>query len=93
MNTINNIGPTPVQRPLSTAAASNTAPAAPATPQAPAADRVELSGLNGMLETLRRNDIRTEKVAGIRAQIEAGTYEDDYKLEIAADRLLDDLSR
>jgi anti-sigma28 factor (negative regulator of flagellin synthesis) len=32
-------------------------------------------------------------VAAIKAQIEAGTYEDDQKLDIAADRLLDDLMK
>jgi anti-sigma28 factor (negative regulator of flagellin synthesis) len=33
-----------------------------------------------------------DKVASIKAQIEAGTYEDDHKLDVAADRLLDDLT-
>jgi anti-sigma28 factor (negative regulator of flagellin synthesis) len=44
-----------------------------------------------LLKTLKNNDIRTDKVAAIKAQIEAGTYEDDKKLDAAVDRLLDDL--
>jgi len=55
-------------------------------------DRLELSGLSQMLHSLKTSpDIRADKVADIKAQIEAGTYEDDKKLNIAADRLLDDL--
>jgi anti-sigma28 factor (negative regulator of flagellin synthesis) len=40
---------------------------------------------------LKQNDMRAEKVAQIKAQIEAGTYDDDQKLDVATDRLLDDL--
>ncbi|MCS7034126.1 MAG: flagellar biosynthesis anti-sigma factor FlgM [Phycisphaerae bacterium] len=54
-------------------------------------DRLDLSGMQGFLQVLRQNDIRGEKVAEIRAQIEAGTYETEEKLEIAIDRLIDDL--
>lgn len=56
------------------------------------ADKVELSGLQGMLKTLQAGgDVRTDKVAAIKAQIEAGTYEDDKKLDAAVDRMLDDV--
>ncbi len=65
--------------------------AADAPKQLPIGDRVELSGVAGMLKTLKTNDIRADKVASVRAQIEAGTYEDDHKLDVASDRLLDDL--
>jgi negative regulator of flagellin synthesis FlgM len=37
-------------------------------------------------------DIRTDKVAEIRAQIANGTYETDDKLNVALDRLLDELA-
>jgi negative regulator of flagellin synthesis FlgM len=37
-------------------------------------------------------DIRTDKVAEIRAQIANGTYETDEKLNVALDRLLDELA-
>ena len=60
-------------------------------PRQPVTDKVELSGMSHLLEALKSNDIRLDKVAEIKAQIEAGTYEDDAKLDIAADRLLDDL--
>ena len=55
-------------------------------------DKVEISGMSQALATLKSGgDFRADKVAAIKAQIEAGTYEDDKKLDIAADRLLDDL--
>jgi anti-sigma28 factor (negative regulator of flagellin synthesis) len=56
-----------------------------------AADRLELSGATQHLLSLKTNDVRADKVASIRAQIEAGTYDDEQKLDIAIDRLLDDL--
>ena len=56
-------------------------------------DRVELSGVNHLMAALKTNDIRADKVAEIRAQIEAGTYETDEKLDAAADPLLDDLTK
>jgi anti-sigma28 factor (negative regulator of flagellin synthesis) len=52
---------------------------------------VELSGAGAWLDALKANDVRTDKVTQIKSQIEAGTYEDDHKLTVAADRLLDDL--
>lgn len=58
-----------------------------------ATDRLELSGGSHLLKALKANDVRTEKVASVKGQIEAGTYEDDYKLNVAADRLLDDLTK
>lgn len=66
----------------------------PATSASPnrGADKVELSGMQAMLKTLQAGgDVRTEKIASIKAQIEAGTYEDDKKLDAAVDRLLDDV--
>ena len=36
-------------------------------------------------------DVRQDRVSAIRAQIAAGTYETDAKLEIALDRLLDEI--
>jgi anti-sigma28 factor (negative regulator of flagellin synthesis) len=64
---------------------------ADAPSQHPTVDKLELSGVSHLLKTLKNNDVRVDKVAEIRAQIEAGTYETDDKLDIAADRLLDDL--
>ena len=60
--------------------------------QLPAADRLELSGVSHLLKTLKANgDVRTDKVAEVKAALEAGTYEDDKKLDVAVDKLLDDL--
>jgi flagellar biosynthesis anti-sigma factor FlgM len=65
---------------------------AEAPKQLPASDRLELSGVSHLLKALKTNgDVRTDKVAEIKAQIEAGRYEDDKKLDVAVDRLLDDL--
>lgn len=59
--------------------------------QLPATDRLELSGVSHLLQSLKSNDVRADKVATIKSQIEAGKYEDDKKLNVAVDRLLDDL--
>jgi len=57
-----------------------------------ASDKLELSGMSHLLQALKSDrTIRAEKVAQIKAQIEAGTYETEEKLDIAADRLLDEL--
>ncbi len=55
-------------------------------------DTVELSGVNQFLQMLKTNDVRAEKVASVKAAIEAGRYDDDAKLDIAVDRLLTDLN-
>ena len=73
---------TPIQKQLPTDA-----------PKPKATDRVELSGVGHLLSALQTNDIRADKVAAVKAQIEAGTYEDEKKLDAAVDRLLDDLTK
>jgi len=65
---------------------------APATTVTRAADRIELSGVNH-LDTIKSTAIRTDKVATVRAQLEAGTYETDAKLNVAISRLLDELNK
>jgi anti-sigma28 factor (negative regulator of flagellin synthesis) len=55
-------------------------------------DRVELSGVSHLLATLKTNDIRADKVASVRAAIEAGKYESSEKLDAAIDKLLNDLT-
>ena len=69
------------------------ADAPPPQPVARGVDKLELSGVSHLLKTLKNNDVRLDKVAEIKAQIEAGTYETDEKLDVAADRLLDDLTK
>jgi anti-sigma28 factor (negative regulator of flagellin synthesis) len=68
----------------------------PADSAAPtrASDRLELSGVSHLLQTLKTNDIRTDKVAAIRAQLDNGTYEQDgSKLDAATGKLLDELNQ
>jgi flagellar biosynthesis anti-sigma factor FlgM len=88
---VNNVGQSsPVQK-LTSNPIHKSIPA-DAPKQLPASDRLELSGVSHLLTALKSNsDVRTDKVAEIKAQIEAGNYEDDKKLDIAVDRMLDDL--
>ena len=67
--------------------------APPQAPGARGADKLELSGMSHLLKTLKSNDVRADMVAQVKAQIEAGTYETDEKLDAAVDRLLDDLQK
>jgi negative regulator of flagellin synthesis FlgM len=56
-------------------------------------DHVEISPLGQMLDGIDRlPEIRYEKVAEVRRQISAGIYETPEKLDVALDRLLDELS-
>lgn len=90
MSGINGVGSqSPVQKIVSNPIQKTIPTDAPKTTTS--ADKVELSGMSHLLKALKNNDVRTEKVADIRAQIEAGTYEDDAKMDVAVDRMLDDL--
>ena len=88
---VNNVGnSTPVQKIVSNPIQKAIPTDAPK--QLPAADRLELSGVSHLMKTLKANgDVRTDKIAEIKSQIEAGTYENDEKLDAAIDRMLDDL--
>ena len=89
---VNNVGSnSPVQK-IAANPVQKQVPA-DAPKQLRATDRLELSGASHLLNSLKSNDIRTDKVAAIKSQIEAGTYEDDKKLNVAVDRLLDDLTK
>ena len=71
-----------------------TAVSAPQTPKAPLSDRLELSGVSHLLQTLKTNDVRVDKVADIKAQLANGTYDaDGSKLDAATSKLLDELSK
>jgi anti-sigma28 factor (negative regulator of flagellin synthesis) len=62
--------------------------AAPASPEAPA-DQVEISQLGRMLDDAARSaGVREQRLAQIKAAIEAGSYETPEKLQVALDRLL-----
>ena len=57
-----------------------------------ARDHVEISPLGRMLDGISQlPDIRHERVEEVRQQIAAGTYETTEKLEIALDRLIDEM--
>jgi anti-sigma28 factor (negative regulator of flagellin synthesis) len=81
----------PVQQIIAKPIRREIAADAPTASSGARADKVEISGVSHLLATLKANDVRADKVADIRAQIEAGTYETDDKLDAAADRLLDEL--
>lgn len=91
MNPINNIGGNSPVNKITNAPIQKQIPAD--APKASPKDRVEISGMSHLLQALKANDVRTEKVAEIKAAIEAGTYEDDKKLDQAIDRLIDDLAK
>ena len=75
------------------AAARKAYGAGPAQASSPtrASDRLELSGASHLLELAKTQDIRTEKVSSIKAQIEAGTYDLDAKADVVIDRMREDL--
>jgi anti-sigma28 factor (negative regulator of flagellin synthesis) len=89
MSQINNITPNnPVQQVVSNPIQKQIP--AGATPAA--SDRLELSGASNLLQILKTNNVRPDKIAEVRAQIENGTYDaDGSKLDAAAGALLDDL--
>jgi flagellar biosynthesis anti-sigma factor FlgM len=91
MSSINPIGSSaPVQRVITAPIEKATESDAPKTPSA--TDRLELSGASHLLKALKQNnDVRIDKVAEIKAAIASGSYEDDAKMDVAVDRLLDDL--
>ena len=94
MSAINGLGGTSPVQPMPSAASPAEAVEGQ-TPGMSVADRLELSGVSHLLSTLKANgDVRTQKVADIKAQIEAGSYESDgTKLDGSLDGLLDDLSK
>jgi anti-sigma28 factor (negative regulator of flagellin synthesis) len=90
MSSVNNVtNANPVQKIVTTPIQKQVPAEAPK--QVRVSDRVELSGVSHLMAALRKNDIRADRVAEIKAQIAAGTYDDDKKLDGALDGLLDDL--
>ncbi len=71
--------------------AKTAAPAAEATNLNPI-DQIDFSPeAEAILSGETSSDFRADKVASIRQQIAAGTYDTDEKLSLAFDRLLDSL--
>jgi len=82
-------GPQAISAPHRTQAAS----AAPSTGALHGADQLDISHEAQLIsQTLDLPEIRSDRVAELRAQIAAGTYETSEKLEIAVGRLLDEIS-
>ena len=81
-------GPSPVSQPR---------PAQPqeigsSKPPSQPSDEVEISEMGRLLDDLSRNpEIRQDRVDAVRQAIEAGTYETPEKIEMAVQRLLDEL--
>ena len=92
MSQINNITPNvPIQQ-IATNPVQKCIPAD--APPVRASDRLELSGVSQMLATLKAGNVRTDKIAQIRQQIQDGTYDaDGSKLDAAANALLDELAQ
>jgi anti-sigma28 factor (negative regulator of flagellin synthesis) len=77
----------PVGRPEFTAP-SETAPAVLTPPR----DEVEISSVGKLLDDASRTPgIREQRLAQIKSAIEAGTYETPEKLELALNRMIEDL--
>ena len=91
MNPLSNVGSTsPVQKIVSNPIQKQIPADAPKALRA--TDRLELSGVSHLLTSLKSSDVRTDKVAAVKSQIEAGKYDPDgAKLDSAIDKMLDDV--
>lgn len=70
-----------------------TAAAAPASSSLTEVDQLDISPTADLASrALESSDIRTDRVAQIRAEIEAGGYDSDEKLNVALDRLLNEIA-
>lgn len=93
MSSIHGVGGgNPVQKVVNSPVLRTTE-SAPAT-SARATDRLELSGMSHLLKALKtEGGMRMDKVAQVKAQIEANAYEDDAKLDVAVDKLLEEMDK
>jgi len=82
-------GAQPIGAPHSARISSPSAPTQSASIQ----DEVQISAEANLVEQVHQMpDIRQDRVAAIRAQIAAGTYETPEKLDLAMERLLDEIA-
>jgi negative regulator of flagellin synthesis FlgM len=78
----------PISRPESAAGVEKAQMSGPASPK----DEVEISAVGKMLDDASRTPgIREQRLAEIKAAIEAGTYETPEKLELALSRMVEQL--
>jgi flagellar biosynthesis anti-sigma factor FlgM len=92
MSSINGLGGlSPIQQPQNITGKSVNATSPTSTTSA--TDRLELSGASQFLQVLKSNDVRTDKIAVLKAQIAEGSYDaDGSKLDAATGPLLDAIS-
>ncbi len=80
----------PISRPETTPGPEKTQVAGPPAPK----DEVEISAVGKMLDDASRTPgVREQRLAEIKAAIEAGTYETPEKLELALNRMIEQLKR
>ncbi len=78
----------PISRPDSTPGPEKGQAVGPTTPK----DEVEISAVGKMLDDASRTPgVREQRLAEIKAAIEAGTYETPEKLELAIHRMIEQL--
>jgi negative regulator of flagellin synthesis FlgM len=78
----------PISRPETTPAPDKSPAVGPTTPK----DEVEISAVGKMLDDASRTPgVREQRLAEIKAAIEAGAYETPEKLELALQRLVEQL--
>jgi negative regulator of flagellin synthesis FlgM len=91
-------GASPINAPHTSRVSS---PAAPDASSGPIQDEVQISDAGRRMEEIRGTyvdqvremaDVRQDRVAQIRAQIANGTYETPEKLNLAMERLLDEIA-
>lgn len=81
-------GPQAIRGPQSTTARGS----ADIAPAASKADTVEISDIGTFIEAAHNlPDIRQDRVAAIRQALADGTYDINSKLELAVDRLFDEI--
>lgn len=88
-------GPSSVHGPHSIAPSQASRPARAAEASEPARprDEVEISQMGQLLESLSNvSEMRFERIQQIRTQIANGTYDNEARLNVALDRLLDEIA-
>lgn len=91
-------GPTHLHGPqnINTPHANRTSQPEAAKPAVPVSDELQISpaaqeAAHLVEEVKQMPDIRQDRVSDIQARIAAGTYETDEKIQIAVERLLDEI--
>ena len=85
---VNGLGSVPNAYPVQGSQPPATAQPSSLAPQ----DELEISSAGKMLQDLDGpSDVRAERLAQIKAAIDDGTYETSEKMQIALDRLLDEI--